>query len=171
MRPSAIRKGAVRNTEGGRTACHRFWMCLLTAWFAVLASASWAEVVLDSRVEKIDAGGYPTGVEGVYSGEVLRYTIVFTNDGTLSAVAGSIVITNPLPEGTEYVDGSAGGLGTLVTFSVDGENFGAPEELVLVDEGLARPASPAEYRSIRWTFEPELAAGESGEVSFELLVK
>jgi uncharacterized repeat protein (TIGR01451 family) len=139
-------------------------------WLILLAPVTWAEVVLDSRVQKVDAG-FETGVDGVYPGEILRYTIVFSNEGTRTAIAGSIVITNPLPEGTAYVDGSATGMDTLVSFSVDGENFGAPEELVLEEAGLARPAMPGDYRSIRWTFEPELAAGESGEVSFDLLIQ
>lgn len=154
---------------GGRMC--RLQLLIGTIWTALLAPVSWAEVVLDSRVQKVEAGGFQSSVNGVYPGEILRYTIVFSNEGTRTTVAGSIVITNPLPEGTEYVDGSATGMDTMVTFSVDGENFGAPEELVLVEEGLARPAIPGDYRSIRWTFEPELAAGESGEVSFDLLIQ
>jgi len=141
-----------------------------------------AEVVLSSSVQKIETGapaepaapGAPgeeiqlVPVEKVFAGEALRYTIVFTNQGTQTAVAGSIVITNPLPEGTEYLDGSAAGFDTVITFSVDGENFALPDVLAIEEAGGLRPATAADYRSIRWTFEPELPAGESGEVTFDL---
>lgn len=139
-------------------------------WSALLAPVALAEVLLDTRVQKVESDGFGAGVSGVYPGEILRYTIVFSNTGTQTTVAGSIVITNPLPEGGEYVDGSAAGTDSAVTFSVDGENFDVPESLILVEEGAARPASAADYQSIRWTYEPELAAGDSGEVSFDLLI-
>lgn len=141
---------------------------LMMLWPALLVASAAAEVVLSTSVAGV--GDRPSVEAGVAPGEVLRYTISFTNQGTQTARAGTIVITNPLPEGTEYVDGSAGGAGAVVTFSVDGERFAASESLVIQQQGAARAATAADYRSIRWTFEPELRAGESGEVWFELRI-
>lgn len=140
-------------------------------WAALAAANSAAEVVLSTRVDGVGFDDRRSVESGVSPGDVLRYTISFTNQGTQTARAGTIVITNPLPEGTEYVDGSAGGAGTVVTFSVDGESFAAPESLVIQRDGTSRAATAADYRSIRWTFRPALPAGESGEVWFELRIR
>ena len=106
----------------------------------------------------------------VFSGDVLRYTILFENTSTQDVAAGSVVITNPLPEETFYLEGSAMGDDTLITYSVDGENFASPAELRLGEGAAARAATASDYRAIRWTYEPLLPAGASSEVSFELLI-
>ena len=106
----------------------------------------------------------------VFPGDVLRYTIVFENTSTQDVAAGSVVITNPLPEQTVYLEGSAMGTDTLITFSVDGEIFGPPGELLVGEGASARAATASDLRVIRWTYEPLLPAGASSEVSFELLI-
>ena len=119
------------------------------------------------------APGIETGpdVPGeVFSGDVLRYTIRFENTSSQDVTAGSVVITNPLPEETVYLEGSAMGLDTLITYSVDGENFAAPDALLIGEGAQARTASAADYRAIRWAYQPLLPAGAASEVSFELLI-
>ena len=54
----------------------------------------------------------------VVPGKEVIYTIRAKNTGTQPA--GSIVVTNPVPQHTEYVEGSAFGSGTEISFSVDG---------------------------------------------------
>jgi hypothetical protein len=81
-----------------------------------------------------------------------------------------VVITNPLPEETFYLEGSAMGDDTLITYSVDGETFGSPAELRVGEGAAARAATASDYRAIRWTYEPLLPAGASSQVSFELLI-
>ena len=140
--------------------------------------AAQAEVMLTTGVMKVVAMPDGSGsrveqlqeAETVLPGDVLRYTIVFSNQSPQDVAPGSIVITNPLPEGTEYLAGSAVGRNTVISFSLDGENFASPEALVVVEGAARRPAAAADYRSIRWTFEPRLAAGDSGQVSFDLLI-
>ena len=71
--------------------------------------------------------------DSVLPGDELRYTILFNNDGTEVVDAQSIVITTPIPADTEYLQGTASGLATEIVFSVDGETFARPEELLVVD--------------------------------------
>ena len=99
-------------------------------------------------------------VSEVLPGDVLRYTIVFQNTSTQDVAAGSVVITNPLPEQTLYVEGSAAGARTEVTFSVDGETFAEHPKRCVVGgsaAGSARAADAADYRAIRWTYQPRPA--------------
>jgi hypothetical protein len=81
------------------------------------------------------------------------------------------VITNPIPENTEYLDDTAFGSGTVIVYSLDGEAFAAPEALTVMDQGVEVSASAKEYRAIRWIFEPELKPGESSHVSFNVRLK
>ncbi len=153
----------------------RLWAAILPV--ALLLSApSVAEVILENAVEKVESTVTPSGmveqrlmaVESVQPGDELRYTITFSNQGTLAAEAGSIVITNPLPEGTQYIEGSAAGTDAVIVFSLDGENFAPVGSLMLEAGQTSIPAPAADYRAIRWTFGPQLDAGESGSVSFDI---
>lgn len=167
---------------------------LVTRWLlsflclapAVLPLQAFAEVTLNTSVERISSG-VPVNAEvaagavidaasssdlpsEVYPGDVLRYTIVFENASAQDVAAGSVVITNPLPAETVYLEGSAMGEDTRITYSVDGEVFGAPETLRVGEGAQARAATAADYRAIRWAYESMLPAGVSSEVSFELLI-
>ncbi|MGI9328459.1 MAG: hypothetical protein ACR2PZ_24805 [Pseudomonadales bacterium] len=153
---------------------------LVTMLCAPLAFA--AQVVLTNEVQKVETFVDDNGVaqrrlvdaDGVVPGDELRYTIRFTNEGAASVDAGSIVITNPIPDDTEYLDGTAFGSGTNITFSTDaGSSFAQPEELTVVKAGAVAPTAAAakEYTTIRWEFAPELKAGESSHVSFNVRLK
>ena len=156
-----------------QTFFSRTVLCLLLLGSA---AAIRAEVTLNTTVARVSMAAEGRGgeqlesVDEVLPGDVLRYTIVFENASTQDVSAGSVVITNPLPEGTLYLDGSARGADTVITFSVDEENFAAPDALMIGAGASARAASASDYRSIRWTYEPLLRAGESSEVSFDLLI-
>lgn len=135
------------------------------------------EVRLENRVQKVE---YFTNEQGetesrlvepasVVPGNEVRYTISFENVSEDVVVdAGSVVITNPIPPQVVYLEGSAFGAGTAITYSADmGETWGTPEELVVVEEdGSERLALPAEYTHIRWVFEPALEPGQRGSVFF-----
>lgn len=97
-------------------------------------------------------------------GDELRYTITFTNTGVVPVEAGAIVITNPIPESTEYVPGSAGGEGVRILFTADVEWPGNGGN----EGGVEQPASAAEVRAVRWIYARPLAPGASGEVWFHL---
>lgn len=135
-----------------------------------------AEVTLTTQVQRVVPGEPATragnealeAVTDVRPGDVIRYTIVFRNESAMDVAGGSVVITNPLPEGTVYLDGTAAGDSTQITFSVDGELFADPGSLTVTDGTGTRRAAAADYRSIRWAYAPRLPAGAAGEVSFDV---
>ena len=145
-----------------------------------LAIGAHANVTLTTSVQKVVAVLDEQGqvvrrletVESVVPDDVLHYTITFTNEGVETVDAGSIVITNPLPEETEYLQGSAFGAGTDITFSVDGgSTFAEPEALEVEREGEVQTAQPADYTTIRWVFKPALDPGQTGDVTFDVRLK
>jgi uncharacterized repeat protein (TIGR01451 family) len=121
-----------------------------------------AEVVLQTSVVKVESVLEANGrvkrqllpADEVVAGEELRYTITFRNDSDMAVEAGRIVITNPLPDGTRYVAGSAGGDDTRLEFSADGESFSTAE--------------PADVRALRWTYQGELRPGDDSDVFFHV---
>ena len=151
---------------------------LLVAWLGMSGGIAHAEVVLKSTAQKVvlledGRGGVTESLEDVATvqpGDVVRYTIVFENTSVRDVAAGSVVITNPLPDGTEYLEYSAAGEHAAITFSVDGETFADPQALMVGEEPDRRQATAADYRSIRWTYRPELPAGQSGRVTFDVRI-
>lgn len=110
-------------------------------------------------------------VDKAVPGDEIIYTTTFKN--ALNKPAGDIVITNPVPNDSLYKDGSATGKNTAITFSVDGgQTYAAPGKLtVKTADGKTRPALPADYTHLRWTYQGELGAGKAGEVSFRAMIK
>ncbi len=151
---------------------------LLLAVALLPAMAVQAEVTLTTQAQRVLPVEPGTAsretvepVTAVIPGDVIRYTIVFTNASTQDVAAGSVVITNPLPEGCVYLEGTAAGDNTRITFSVDGDTFAEPDALMIADTAGSRRASPADYRSIRWAYALRLPAGASSEVSFDVRLR
>jgi uncharacterized repeat protein (TIGR01451 family) len=146
----------------------------------VLACLGWiapafADVRLTTTVQKMERVAAPDGTvssrlapaEKVIPGDEVRYTIAFENDGAKPVDAGTVVITNPVPENTQYIADSAFGSGTTIQFSVDGgKTFHPANELTVVRDGVKTAATPADYTTIRWTFAPALAPAQKSYVSF-----
>jgi uncharacterized repeat protein (TIGR01451 family) len=113
-------------------------------------------------------------VKATNPGDVLRYTIEYTNKGLTEAK--KVVIDNPVPAGSTYVSNSAEGKGMEITFSIDGKNFQTPPMLKYkakkpdgTEEELS--ATPDMYTHIRWKMTRPAKSGESGTVSFKVRVK
>ena len=144
--------------------------------FAVSAAA---QVTLSNSVKKVENFVNEDGqverqlvdVLSVVSGDELRYTITFTNSGNVLVDGGSVVITNPIPESTEYLEGTAFGADTEIVFSTDGESFATANELRVEEAGSEALASAQDYTTIRWTFSPVLKPGETSHVSFDVRLK
>jgi len=156
---------------------------MLTVTFAVFlvsaAGSAHAQVQLDNTIKKVETFVNAEGeverrlvdANSVVPGDELQYTVRFTNNGSQSVDAGSIVITDVVPAHTEYLDGTAFGAGTQIWYSVDGEMYAPPNELTVVNDGVEMLASAKDYRSIRWTFAPALDPGDSGYISFNVRLK
>lgn len=146
----------------------------------LLAADLWAGVELATSVDRVvrvtTAGDeietMLLDAAGVRPGEELRYTVDFTNTSTEIIDPGIIVITNPIPEAVEYLEGTAVGNDTEVLFSVDGgASFAGPESLTVVEGGVRLPAEARHYTTIRWTYGGILGPGEGGSVAFDVRLK
>lgn len=102
----------------------------------------------------------------VIPGDEVIYTIMATNVG--DKVADSVLITDPIPDHTRYVAGTASGSKTDIHFSVDGgKHYGLPGKLVVMDaNGKPRPAKADDYTHIRWTLKQPLKPGDEASVWF-----
>ncbi len=139
--------------------------------FAAADDAGQLEVktVVQKENKVVTADGKTTvelvAADAVVPGEEVIYTVTYTN---LSAdPTDNIVITNPIPDQLTYVQGSAFGPGTTISFSVDGgKTFASPETLVVSENGETRPATSADFTNIRWQVENTLANGQRGFARF-----
>lgn len=107
----------------------------------------------------------------IVPGSTVIYTIAYEHIG--DSPAEDVVITNPVPQNTVYVDGSAKGEDTRIVFSVDGgKTYGPADKLTVpAENGEQRAAQAADYTHIRWLKRSDLENGEAGTVSFKVRVK
>ena len=79
--------------------------------------------------------------------DTMTYTIYCQNLGT--SVATGAEVSNPIPQGTTYVAGSAAGANTSISFEKTGETIAA----------------------IKWLFQDAIQAGEERSVTFKVVVR
>lgn len=123
------------------------------------ANARGEKVLIRKPADKVPPGG------------VVIYVNTFSNTG--KEPRENLVVTSPIPASTEYIPGSAEGMGADVAFSVDGgKSFAPPAALTVIDPKLGkRPAAPSEYTHVRWMLREPLKPGASGIVEFRVRVK
>ena len=173
---------------GARASRPRLGLVLLAVVGLGLAQWSLAEVRLSTTVHRVNSSFTEGGelefeladAALVAAGDELRYTIAFTNTGLVRVDPGVIVITNPIPESTEYVWDTAGGINARILYRASAtaeasfddapaeEAFLPLDELVVTEGALVRSAAAAEVRAIRWIYEALLPPGESSEVWFHV---
>lgn len=152
---------------------------LLPTWTAraVAEDKNGVEIRVVDEVEvkvKNDAGVEETKrvpATKVPPGVAVIYTVHADNKG--SKPATDVVVTDPIPEHMDYVDGSATSAGAKLTFSADGGKTWAAEGKLVVKgpDGLTRAANASEITHIRWQFTKPLAPGESRAVEFRARVE
>lgn len=129
------------------------------------------KVIVVTKNGKTETRRVPAGEAA--PGETLIYTLAVTNSGDEAAT--NVVVNDPIPEGTQYIPGSATEMGEL-TFSIDGGNTYKKPSLLTYEVTKAdgakekRVASPEQYTHIRWQI-PEIVAGAKKELSFQVKVK
>lgn len=131
--------------------------------------AQQAKVVVDKdgskHTEIVPVGRVLPGTEVIY-------TIKYTNVG--NKPTENVVVNDPVPEHMTYVDGSAGGENTVITYSVDGgKHWSAMIETLEIDSGngTTRSATARDVTDIRWVVKGKLAAGASGQVTFRAVLQ
>lgn len=107
-------------------------------------------------------------------GDIIFYTLNYINSGNEAAT--SVILDDPIPQGTIYIPGSAFGAGADIIFSIDGgKTFKKPSLLtyeITLPNGKKEPrtASPDEYTNIRWII-GNIDAGAKGTVGFQVSIK
>jgi uncharacterized repeat protein (TIGR01451 family) len=150
-------------------------VCVAAALLAGGAFAQQGAIELSTRVEKRVLVPLPDGrveekrvpADRVVPGDVVAYTIDAKN--ITQKPAERVVITDPIPAHTRYVDGSAQAKNAELQFSVDGgKRFDRPEKLVVTEpNGTRRAARASDYTHIRWVFAEPLAPAESRSAHFQ----
>ncbi len=137
---------------------------------APFASTPAAPIALAPRVEKVaeTADGRPSLAPATSAapGDVLLYTVTFTS--TAAEPLDHVRITQAIPPGVVYVEGSAVAPGAIVLFSVDGgATFGLPAELTIASlNGPPRPAAATDYTHVRWLLAAPLEVATTGYARF-----
>jgi uncharacterized repeat protein (TIGR01451 family) len=104
----------------------------------------------------------------VVPGDKVVIRLAYRNTG--SAPIGNVVLSNPLPQGIAYRAPAAGS--PAPELSVDGKTFGTLETLrVATPDGGQRAARVADVTHVRWRIASPIAAGASGQVSIEGILK
>lgn len=146
--------------------------------FGVLAAPAFAtglkaEQIVEVATVSLDDSGQEVRVfapaNEVAPGDEVRYRLAYVNEGTEAAEGVSLVM--PVPSAVTYIEASADGTPSTVTYSVDGGlSFSARENLVMVSDEGARLAAADEITHIQWTFEDAIPAASAGAVSFRAVL-
>ena len=112
-----------------------------------------------------------TPASKVLPGKEVVYTVTFENVG--HDAANDVVVTNPVPEHTNYVPGSAFGPGTDLLFSADGGRSFASAAALEVHgaDGSVRTAGPEDYTHIRFVLKNSLTPGAVAFARYRTIVK
>ncbi len=168
-----------KNTTYYYTAVFLALVMTLFLWNSAAAQDE-ARLVLKTEVDKEirvkEGNARVTKYEPVTvtkPGDVLRYTVTYTNEGNAPAVGARIV--DPIPQGTVYVMKSASGDGTFIQYSIDGgATWQNPPVMHLVrkPDGSEKkePAPPEFFTHIRWSLVDPVPAGGFGRVYFKVTV-
>ena len=115
-----------------------------------------------------------TPVKLARPGDILVYSLHYTNEG--SSEAWRINLTDPIPEGTVLLLGSAEGEGTTIRYSIDeGKTFQPPPIKIVVTDEQGRDkevdAPPEMYTHVLWSIDGPIERRETGKVSFKVKVQ
>ena len=151
---------------------------MIGALISLLPLAAFAQVELKTEMYKVVEVQKKNGTskiewlapDNITPGDKVGYRITVENKG--DKPADDIVLNNPVPENTIYIDGSARGANSSIVFSVDqGKTFATPEKLFIEKNGKKLPAAAKDYSNVRWVRTSSLKAGEKGSVQYVVQVK
>lgn len=101
-------------------------------------------------------------------GDEVVWTVTAKN--LCSKPAEHVVIANPVPEHMTLVSNTAMGIGTQITYSVDGKDFQPANALSVSDAAGTRSARPEEIRYIRWSYGAAFTPGATAFVRYRAIV-
>ncbi len=151
------------------------WAGLMLPLFAFAKPEIAIEIISEKEVVVEEKGKQITKkilAKDIEPGEKIIFTITYSNKG--DEVAKNVEVKNPIPEGALYVDGSAKGKNSDISFSIDGGKTYKKPGLLMFDKKNAQGktvktrASIEKYTHIRWLIK-QVSPGEQGQL--EYLVK
>ncbi len=122
-------------------------------------------------VTVLDANGKSqfkaVAADEIVPGDRILYTTTFKNNG--DKASDKIIVSNPIPDNTRYLSGTAKGENSVITYSVDnGVSWGSVQSLkVKLKDGTVRAAEASDYTNIRWEYRRSLKPTEAKTVSFQ----
>lgn len=149
------------------------WMLLLT--FINTASAEEGSLEVRSEVFKIEmfkdkAGKLKKRYIPAHNASVLpqdQLLYVNTIKNISEKGVNNIIINNPIAKQLTYIQDSARGTDSDITFSIDGGKTFLPEpQLLVTTTSGKRAATPDEYQAIQWHYLPELQPDQHIVLSF-----
>lgn len=169
----------------GARAVHKLYQSalLLLLLLLFLPVSSWAKPNVKIRVEALKQIVVEEKGQKVIKrvpaneakpGDTIIFHLYYHNDGDESAKDAMLV--DPIPMETAYIEGSAFGAGSEITFSADeGKSYDEPENLFrekkLADGTVEKRLISARfYTHIRWVVE-EIKPGKGGMCSFQVQLK
>ncbi len=151
---------------------------MVAALLSVASLTAFAQVELKTEMYKVIEVQKDNGTskiewvtpDNITPGDKVGYRIMVENKG--DKAADDIVLNNPVPENTIYVNGSARGANSSIVFSVDqGKTFATPEKLFIEKNGKKLPATAKDYSNVRWVLTSSLKVGEQSSVQYVVQVK
>jgi len=145
---------------------------------SLLSTTAFGEIVADQRVEQEIVQRNADGsvklerikADKVAPGEEVIYTISFTNKG--ADAASDLVMVMPVPPEVTYVEGSASGQPSNITFSADGgRTYLTRGRLTVKENGQERIATGDEITHIKWALTDALTPSTTGQVAYRGVVK
>ena len=125
-----------------------------------MAEGLTAEQLVEKRILVTDETGAETEsfvpADMVAPGDTVRYVLAYENDGAEAAEA--VVLTMPVPDETDFLEGSVMSGGARISYSYD-------EGLSFID--APAPAEGENPTHVRWTFEDPIPGAATGAVSFQ----
>lgn len=132
-----------------------------TATITLRATSAYDATARDTAVDVITLSGPALTLvksadkSAAAPGDLITYSITYTNSGNQDAL--SVVITDAVPAPAVYVQGSASGAGTAVTYSHDGG-------------GTYDASDAAPVTHLRWSLPGPLSPSSPGTVTFAVRV-
>ena len=151
-------------------------LAALAASAAALAAAASAQMTASQAVLTETVTVDPQGREvvttapatDVVPGDRVAYVLTYANEG--AAPAEDLVLVMPVPASVTLLAGTEDG-GTPEHSADGGATFGALPDLTVVEDGQARPATPADVTHIRWRLASAVQPGATGEVSYRAILR
>ncbi|HEY5810945.1 MAG TPA: hypothetical protein VIT67_23440 [Povalibacter sp.] len=148
----------------------------LTAFVSLAAVAeNCIELTTTAETEQayVNEQGQPSKrlvpVASALPGDEVVWTVTAKN--RCDKPADNIVIANPVPEHMTLVANTAMGVGTDITYSINGKDFKPADALTVRDaDGSTRGARAEDLRYIRWSYASTFTAGATTFVRYRALV-